>query len=164
MTNYRYYRCVDGRRFCRATKADLYCPFDCDDPALPESLLLAASQAGFDLSKLLCIHRYVDPEDGDSKRCAACGSKLRSRGYAVWAEEVTPDTEHDYLAPRYRVVGSVTYFGMKREAKEWCREQAEIADAIDDEPAALESLLGDIYKRADDPAEAGDSEQPEARK
>lgn len=139
---YHYYPGANGLRCCYASSPTFRCPLV--ETREPDLLIqAAASMLECDPVKLAHIferahHRNLRERDDAGKftgRCAACGSQLDRLGFAAWKEQ-PKDASNAGERISERLFGEATerlgssrYFDRKRDAMEWCREEAKISRA-----------------------------------
>ena len=140
---YHYYPGADGLRCCYASQPTFRCPLV--ETREPDLLIgAAAAMLEVDEVKLAQIferahRRNLRERDDAGKftgRCQVCGSQLDRIGFAAWKEHDKPDATNVGEQISQRVFGAIVerltpsrYFERKREAMEWCREEAKISVA-----------------------------------
>lgn len=145
MWSYRYYEGAEGRRYCYASQRTHRCPVapPMDGALTGRVAEIAAVLDGLGLDGAKTLRRaHRTSTHVTEKTCGCCGAVLESLGYAVWIEmpwDQIPETNDNIRATRAinermgsthgRKPGSHRYFGLKREAIQWCREEAQIDKA-----------------------------------
>jgi hypothetical protein len=139
--SYHYFGGAGGLRVCYAAEPTYRCPLVPEDE--PKLLLPAAAKMlGCELAKLERLfarghQRALRERDDEGKftgRCAACGAPLEKVGFAAWKERTVTEPTNSGQTIAVRLFGGATeqlgprrYFDRKKEAIEWCREEAKIS-------------------------------------
>jgi hypothetical protein len=140
---YHYYPGADGLRCCYASSPTFRCPLV--ETREPDLLIQAtASMLECDAVKLAQIferahRRNLRERDDAGKytgRCQVCGTQLDRIGFGAWKEHdkseaanVGERISRDVFGAIVEQLGPRRYFDRKREAMEWCREEAKISVA-----------------------------------
>jgi hypothetical protein len=150
----RYYAGKDGRRYVYATDATYRCEWALGPPPDVLATALAGGLSGLPVMFARAHQRAprlraLDANSKPTDFCDTCGAKLRKVGYRAWVEAPyadvvaefkrlgeTDEAEQAEMAARIesrlggdgygRWPNSERYFGLKREAISWTREQASL--------------------------------------
>jgi hypothetical protein len=145
--SYLYYRGGDGAEFCYSTTKEWRCPYNVDgvkEEDIPEHIqhvIATIDGLGLDGRHLLRHRGGVTYEGKTPGRCRYCGGKLEAQGWRAWKSVPDPEEYRQRIADRLGL-GAPTkiveshLFGLRREAKEWARENARISKSIANEERA----------------------------
>jgi hypothetical protein len=141
----RYWEAPDGRHFNYDVEPTFHCP-NAAGIAGP-AVAVAAEALGADAEPLARIierahgsHRYGRVRDANGRltdRCTICGARMERKGFRCWIDEPnTADESGARIASRLgfeppRQTIRVVWLDTKREAREWCYEEFQLAKSVD---------------------------------